>query len=129
MIKNIPIWKLKTRDGELTCVSLYKIKGGLRKGVACGTNGQKEGKEDLKGIILQNMKVSMNEISDTMLKFIQRNMPDEFDKYKIPFEQAQEILSDDELFQVDDCFYQRKIGGHLHTKVLVGTPTKWINKK
>lgn len=130
MIKNIPFWKIKTNsENKITCVLLYKIKDGLRKTVASATNGTLEGKEELKKIMKEDMTRSMCEISDSTLKFVQRNMPHELEKYKIPFKVADKILHDDEMIQVDDYFYQRKIGDHLHTKLLVGTPAKWNSRQ
>jgi hypothetical protein len=130
MIQNIPFWKIKTNtDNSVTSVLLYKIKDGLRKTVALATNGTLEGKEDLKKMMKEDMTRSMCEISDSTLKFVQRNMPHELEKYKIPFEVADKILHDDEMIPVDDYFYQRKIGGHLHTKLLVGTPSKFNSRQ
>ncbi len=140
MIDNIPFWKLATSNGKVVAVRMYKEKFG-RKGVASGTDGSEEGKKKFSIMSKDDItrRRSYSEVSSAALSFLVRKWDEEkygdLEKYLIKPEQAQKILDDKLYFPVPeddaeavkyphlkDYFYQREIGGHKHTKLMVGTP-------
>ena len=131
LVKNIPFWKLGKTNGKINCVAMYKDKAG-RKRVAIATDGTEDGKMRLLEIMMQDIKMMRCyvELSGKSLAFIAKNM--DVSKYAVPVDQVKR-KSDDEIHPVpgDDpeihkhpnlkqYFYQREIGHHLHTKVMLG---------
>lgn len=141
MIKNIPFWKLMRRDGVITACVFYKDEGAGRKRVAAGQNNTVQGKKDWKMMSLEELKTerSISEISGAPLSIQFKSTPD-FIKYCIPFDEIKDILKkditrppndDSEVLkypELKDFFYQRLIGGHLHTKIAFGKPYQFINR-
>jgi hypothetical protein len=138
MIDNIPFWKLVRKDEKIVAAVFYKDKQG-RKSVAACTDGSKEGKTALASIKKEDFDRAYGEVSDRMLMFLKKNLPPEyFKKYVISYAQATKLSSDElrvppkndhEIQQhpdLADYFYQRKIGGEWHTKLMMGTPNKTI---
>lgn len=140
MIKNIPFWKLAKVGGKLVAVALYKDKGG-RKRVASATDGTEDGKNKLEAIGREDltMERSYAEVSSNALKFILRRWKGDKDieDYMVLPKDAEKILGDKLKYpvpeddpeviahpQLKDYFYQREIGGHYHTKLMIGTPGK-----
>lgn len=138
MIKNIPFWKLAKKNGKIVALSLYKDKNG-RKRVASATDGTEEGKNQLEILGREDItrKRAYAEVSSSSLSFMKRRWKGDrpFEEYIIPPEKAEEILGDELKYPVSDddpevqrhpdlkkYFYQREIGGHYHTKLMVGTP-------
>lgn len=74
MIHKIPFWKLKTRNGQLKLVVMYKDKGG-RKSVAIGTDGSDEAKKLLAKQMKEELKRSFGEKSSAALGFTLKNIP------------------------------------------------------
>lgn len=127
MINNIPMWKINTEDEQVKSVVMYKDKGG-RKLVAVGTDGSQEGKKRLKDAMKNEFSRSYSEVSGPLLAFIKRNFPELYQRYKIPVEQAEEILGK-KLEPVNDYMYKREIGGDRVEKELIGTPGIKITPK
>ena len=144
MVKNIPMWKLSRKDGKIVAGVLYKDKGG-RKIVASFTDGTTEGKKQLADILKNEFTRSYTEVSEAALGFIKKVAGvDTITKFAIPREKVKEMLKlkDDEfstevpdgdrnvkaLPTLKDFFYQRKIGGHFHTKIMLGNPTRIIRE-
>lgn len=138
MVKNIPFWKLVMRDGQIVAGAFYKDKGG-RKRVAIATDGSPEGKTGLQGILREDYQRAYFEISDRSLSFQAKLLGYDFLKRfaKTPAQAA--AISGDPVSPVpsDDpevtrhpplapYFYQRVIGGKLHTKIMFGTTGKKI---
>lgn len=138
MIKNIPFWKVAKKDGKVVAVALYKDKGG-RKRIASATDGTEDGKEKLEIMGRDDItrQRSYAEVSSSSLKFILRRWkgPEDITKYMILPKDAEKILGDELKYPVSDddpevvahpelkkYFYQREIGGHYHTKLMIGTP-------
>lgn len=138
MIKNIPFWKLAKKDGKIVAASLYKDKNG-RKRVASATDGTDVGKDQLEILGREDLtrERAYAEISSSSLNFMRRRWKGKrpFEDYIIPPEKAEKILGDNLVYPVSDddpevqrhpdlkkYFYQRNIGGHYHTKLMVGTP-------
>ena len=136
MVANIPFWKIVRRGTDITAVVMYKDKTG-RKLVAIATNGTPQGKKDLAEMVIADLKQdrSFMELSDTALKFLVRQVGyDLIVKYAKTPQDAAKILVNNQIEQPDPkspdytnhtplqkFFYGRKIGGHLHTKILMGT--------
>lgn len=138
MIKNIPFWKVAKKDGKVVAVALYKDKGG-RKRIASATDGTEDGKEKLEIMGRDDItrQRSYAEVSSSSLKFVLRRWkgPEDITKYMILPKDAEKILGDELKYPVSDddpevvahpelkkYFYQREIGGHYHTKLMIGTP-------
>lgn len=144
MARNIPMWKLSRRNGKIVAGVLYKDKGG-RKIVASFTDGTDEGRSQLADILKNEFKRSYTEVSEAALGFIRKVAGVEtISKFVIPREKVKQMLKlkDDE-FRIEvpeddknvkslptlkDYFYQRKIGGEFHTKIMMGNPTKIIRE-
>lgn len=126
------MWKLTVRDGKVRVVNIYKDDGTGRKRVLTGTDGTKEAKAELARNLKDEFERSYAEISDAMEKFVFKNYPEMADEYKIPNTEAIKILQPGEARIPDDddgYHYDRNIGGHWHTKIMVGTPGKKLTKK
>lgn len=138
MIKNIPFWKVAKKDGKVVAVALYKDKGG-RKRIASATDGTEDGKEKLEIMGREDFtrQRSYAEVSSSSLNFILRRWkgPEDITTYMILPKDAEKILGDELKYPVSDddpeviahpelkkYFYQREIGGHYHTKLMIGTP-------
>jgi len=134
MIKNIPFWKLATKNDKLVAVAMYKDKAG-RKRVAVGTDGTPVGKEMFKTIAKDDVKHkrSYGEFSGPSLAFQIKNI-DNIKDHVIPVEKVEKIVGeeikqppadDPELLKfpaLKDFFYQRKVGNDWHTKIMIGEP-------
>lgn len=124
MIKTIPMWKVFRRGDDVKAVMMYRDKGG-RKRVAIATDGSQEGKKMLKKMLIDEYKTgrSFGEVSDNSLNFIRRLFtPAELRSFIIPFDIVKEKLKGKELENIDGYFYNRKIGGKWHTKLMLGNP-------
>ena len=139
MIKNIPFWKMITRNGKLVAVILYKDKGG-RKRVAMGTDGTIEGKQAMIDTNKEEIKMQRSyvEISGPSLSMFLRKIPG-FESTCIPYRKVSGIIDDEikrppendpEILkhpELKDYFYQRMIGGSWHTKLMTGKPGVEMN--
>jgi hypothetical protein len=142
MKNKIPMWKIARSEGKIRAVSLYKDTGG-RKRVAVASDGTPEGKKHLARMMVDDLKQnrSYGEISGPSLSFLKKHYPD-MHKHVHTFEHAKKIhaAKGDEIHPVDDndpevqkhpelknAFYRRKIGGEMHTKIMLGTPDKKID--
>lgn len=141
MKKNIPMWKLHKRGGEVKAVAMYKDKGG-RKLVAVGSDGSREGSSAVKRMVHDDLRTgrAYGEQSSSLLSAMKRHVGSEhLAKHVVPFHEVHKHLDGDEIRHPphDDAeikahpelahhFYQRKIGGEWHTKIMLGTPGKKI---
>ena len=131
---NIPFWKLDVINDEVLAVVMYKFKeigtvdGNVRKLVALGTKFDRERKDliskKLYNIVKAEFFRSLFEISGLAEQYFVKNFPDLVKKYIKTYDEAVAILNDDELRKVDNNRYERKIGGHWHEKILLGTISK-----
>lgn len=139
MIDNIPMWKLSRKDGKIVAGVMYKDKDG-RKLVAAFTDGTEAGKIALSDIYKKDLDRSYKETSSRALSFAKKLLGKEtLLKFAVSRDTVKKLLKDDEIFDVEDndeevlrhpelkkFFYARKIGGQLHTKIMLGTPGKKI---
>lgn len=131
MISMIPFWKMVVRSNKVLCVALYKDKGG-RKRIAVGTDGTEQGKSELVRIMKDDFSRSYFEVSGPSLGLMVKNFGVDFvESFAVNKDDAQRILdeelstpTDQFLLQkfplLSDYFYDRKIGGSIHTKILLG---------
>ena len=134
-IQNIPCWKLLKKENKIIAVVVYRDKEG-RKLVAVATDGSPEGKSGLLNMFKEEFKTGRSyfEISGTILKFLYNNLGKELIlQYAIKPSDVQSILIGDDILPLDsedsevkifpalkDFFYRREIGGHIHTKIMLG---------
>lgn len=143
MKKNLPMWKLsKNSEGKVTAAALYKDKSG-RKRVAIATDGSEHGKQAAARIMTDDIKRnrSYSEQSGKSLSFLKKNLPaGHLQKVALTHDEVKKISPGDEITkppaddpeilrhpELKNHFYQRKIGGTLHTKIMLGTPGKTIS--
>lgn len=137
MISNIPMWKLVKRGEKIIAIAMYKDKDG-RKRVAVATDGSEEGKKELARIYKDDFDRAYFEVSGPSLAFMVKSVGIQFvSKYaKLPSE-AESILSESVYSPTDEALmarfpelrkfmYDRTIGDHRHTKVMLGTTGKKI---
>lgn len=142
MVKKIPMWKMFKHEGQIKAVKLYKDKEG-RKSVAVATDGSPEGKAGLSMMMRDDatQKRSYGEMSDKALSTFKKSTGGDLRKHVIPVHRAAK-LAGEELRkppaddpdvarhpEVAQHFYQRKIGGEWHTKLMVGTPHNSITPR
>lgn len=143
MVKKIPMWKLSKQDGKVTAASLYKDTQG-RKRVAMGSDGTPAGKKSAGEMMSADLKRSRAhmEISGKSLSFMKKQLDiaphlhtyDSAEKFHLsrgdtisrPTEDDPEVVRHPEL---KDHMYVRKIAGHSHTKVMLGTMGKTITEE
>ena len=140
MVHHIPMWKLHHSNGKLNAVALYKDREG-RKRVAMASDGTPEGKKAAGDMVISDLKQKRAhmEVSGKSLSFMKKHInildhvhPYNFvekyhanngEKISRPKDDDPEVVRHPEL---KDHMYVRKIGGHPHTKVMLGTVGKDI---
>lgn len=133
LINNIPFWKLVRKDGDIVAGAFYRDKEG-RKRVAVATNGTDTGKVALASIMANDFDRAYFEVSDPSLGFMVKQVGLDFVQgYARSVEQAQQISGDElqappandphvvKYPSLANNFYQRDIGDHMHTKIMLGT--------
>ena len=133
LMSNIPFWKLVRKDNNIVAGAFYRDKLG-RKRVAVATDGTDQGKQALGSIMAEDFDRAYFEVSDPSLGFMIKQVGLEFvEQYARSLEQAQSMNKDELQPAPDDDphvvkypslannFYQRNIGGHMHTKIMLGT--------
>jgi hypothetical protein len=144
MINNIPFWKIKLdANGRILAAAYYKDKEG-RKRVAVSSDGTVTGKRILADIIVSDLKHgrAYAEQSGSSLRFLVSQIGyDGVKKYVLPIAKVSQIIPDEirdtpeddvEVInhpELAEYFYQRKIGGHWHTKIAIGTPSIKMKEK
>ena len=147
MVKNIPFWKLFTKDGKVVAVAFYKDKGG-RKSVAIATDGSDLGKKIVSDIFKSSLKVSYGEKSGRALSTLIKTVPWEtLQHFLIKPNDVKKLTGDDittiRSYGIDNLdpndvytynkfpelrpyMYVRELGGEMHLKVMAGTPGLFI---
>lgn len=118
------LWKLVRRDNKIVAVIAYSNKRGGRKACYAGSDGTEQGVQDLKKIMKEDNLLpdrgAWGEYSGKAVStmFNQGAMP-------VRAEIAQQVMSDKQFIEIkpDGYYYTRKIGGHPHTKLMMGYPT------
>lgn len=124
LIDETSLWKLVRRNNEIVACSVYNKKRGGRKACYAGTNGTEEGIRGLKKIMQED-----NLLPDRQAwgEFSGKSVSTMFNQGAMPIraEIAREIMKDKEFIEIkpDGYYYTRKIGGHPHTKLMMGNPT------
>lgn len=123
MVNNIKMIKFSRKNGIIKAIIFYKDKGiDGRKSVAVATDFTKEGKNELIKMLKNEFERSYIEISASLLFFVKKNLPIEFEQYKIKNDSNLEIFKD--IIPIDEFYYKRKIGDEWITKIAIGTPNK-----
>ena len=140
---NLPMWKLSKKDGKVNAAAMYKDASG-RKRVSTSTDGTPEGKKAAGDIVTNDLKQQRShmEVSGKSLSFLKKLMPiaghlhsfesaqkfhkSRGDEISRPAEDDKEVLRHPEL---KDHMYSRMIGGHPHTKVMLGYLGKNITEE
>lgn len=134
MVKGIPMWKVHKKGVKITSVAMYKDAGG-RKRVAIATNGEADGKASAGEIVSNDLKRNraFMEVSDRSLSFLKKQL--DLGKHVRSYDHAlayhakrgdtisRPAADDPEVLrhpEFKDHFYVRDIGGHQHTKLLLG---------
>jgi hypothetical protein len=138
MVKNIPMWKLKKKEGKVVSAVLYKDKSG-RKSVATASDGTEHGKKGVAEIYKEDLKRgrSYGERSSAALSYTKKIVgSEEMKKHVVPYHHVHKHLdASDEIRkpphddpdvqkhpEFKEHFYQRKIGNEWHTKLMLGKP-------
>lgn len=117
------MWKLNKKDGKILAGIIYKNKHNTRKGVAVFTNSTNAGKAALKKMLADDFSRSLMEVSHSLMKFIEKNLPSLVKKYAITSVDAQKILGK-EIEIIDKYHYNRSINGTIITKRMIGSKNK-----
>lgn len=123
-------WKLVKRDGKIVAASLYKIQGDNRKLMVCGSDGSKQGKDELKKILLDDVTLTARGAYAEVSEAIEHIMVDKYNCKKVPVDVAEKVLAalpnpKKILDKKEDGYhYDRKIGNDVYTKIMVGNVPK-----
>lgn len=137
MVHSNHMFKVGLSGGRPVLVVIYKNKGGGRKLVALGTDSSKPGllmaKETIKKEVLTGR--SYGEFSGPIFGTLKKLLPPEvLTQFLIPAKDVGPILKKDYVVgkgddmksapndPYEEYYYQREIGGHMHTKVAYGDP-------
>lgn len=123
LIDETTLWKLVRKEGRIVACIVYNNKRGGRKACYAGTDGTELGVQSLKKIMVEDNllpdRQAWGEYSGKAVStmFNQGAMP-------VKAEIAQEIMKDKQFLEIkpDGYYYTRKIGGHPHTKLMMGNP-------
>ena len=110
--------KAVRRNGKISAVNLYKKQHG-RKSVGSGTDGSEQGKKDWRKTSLEDheQKRAWGEFSGAAEHLTKKiGMP------VIPSNRAGKLLNKQIKPHDDGEHYEREIGGHMHTKIMMGHP-------
>jgi hypothetical protein len=115
------ILKATKRDGKITSINIYRNQHG-RKSIGAATDGTTQGKKDFVKNkvedIGQHHRNAWGEVSDKAEAIMHK-----LGAKEIPHDKAEELTGKKILKKhPDGVHYDRKIGGDVHTKKLVGNP-------
>lgn len=117
LIQTSGLWKIITRNGNITAVNIYRDQHG-RKSIASGTDGSPQGKKDY--LMIKNEDVKFNrawaEVSGAPEKILMRSGAKAIPAKFAPILTQKEILS----YNPDGVHYTRLIAGHPHEKAMYG---------
>ena len=110
--------KAVRRNGKITAVNLYRKQHG-RKSIGSGTDGSEQGKKDWKKTKIEDheQKRAWGEVSGAA-EHLQKKMGVPV----IPSNRAGKLLNKHTVPHEDGEHYSRDIGGHMHTKIMMGHP-------
>lgn len=142
MVKHVPMWKLAKKDGKVVSAALYKDSQG-RKRVAAASDGSDVGKKYTGEMMYDDLKRKRShmELSGKSLSFLKKTA--DITPHLHSFDSAQKFhksrgdeitrpeADDKEVLrhpELKDHFYVRMLGGHPHTKVMMGTQGNHITE-
>lgn len=123
LIDETTMWKLVRKNNKIVAGIFYSDKRGGRKACYACNDGTELGIQSLKKIMIEDNllpdRQAWGEYSGKAVStmFNQGAMP-------VPASIAKEIMKDKEFLEIksDGYYYTRKIGGHPHTKLMMGNP-------
>lgn len=142
MVDKIPMWKISKKAGKIVAVSLYKDANG-RKMVVMGSDGTDKGKQEVSNMLTSDLKMrrANMEISGKALSFLKRltNVQPHAASFDAatayhnargdvihrPLDTDPEVIKHPEF---KNHFYTRTIGGHPHTKLMIGPNLSRLNE-
>jgi len=125
LINSMKLIKIYKKNNNIEVGFIYKDKN-YRKLVAIFTDGSNHSKKILINMLKDDFKRSTIEVSHSLLKFIERNLPYSLKQFAIPSNRVSDIIKKD-IIIVDDYKYKRKIGTEYITKMLLGTIKQFNN--
>lgn len=118
LISDSGLWKVVTRLGRVTAVSIYKDSFG-RKSIASGTDGTPQGKADFFLIKDEDIKLkrAWSEVSGPLERIMEKS-----GAKKLPSKYASILTGKPILALNEDGYhYTRLIAGHPHEKIIYGS--------
>jgi hypothetical protein len=150
MIKNIPFWKLYTKNGKVIAAVFYKDKNG-RKAVAIATDGSETSSKVMDDIYRAYLGIAYGEKSGRALGKMMKAVDWEtlktfllspndvkkltgvdtihIDKFGYDNLDPNDQFTYDKYPKLRPYMYVRELGGEMHLKVSMGTPNLPIFKK
>lgn len=138
MVKSNYMFKVGLDHGTPVMVGIYKNKDGGRKKVAMGTNGSKRGIEIARDALKNEIKTgrAYGEFSGSVFGAVKKMYPPEIlTTLLVPASEVSAIINKEIVIGAGEdmktmgendpyaeYYYQREIGGELHTKVAYGDP-------
>ena len=138
MVKSNYMFKIGMDSGTPVSVSVYKNKGGARKMVALGTDGSMSGVDMARDTLKSMLKTgrAFGEFSGPVFGSVKKMIPpDVLTTMLVPANEVAGLLNkeitigpgpDMKMQGTEDpyapYYYQREIGGELHTKIAYGDP-------
>jgi hypothetical protein len=144
MVKNVHMWKLTRRNGQITHASFYKkTPKGERKRVAVTTDGTDQGKKDLRHSIKSDLtqKRSFSEVSGPLMHVLANDLGHDIHHHAVKREDIHKYMSkdiepvahDNPVLQkyphLKDHLYTRPIGGVKITKLMLGHKAQFYDKE
>jgi len=140
MIKSNQMFKVGLSGGKPVMVSVYKNKDGGRKKVALGTDGSKEGILMARDSLAAELSTgrAFGEFSGAVFAAVKKMFPPEvLTTFLVPAKDVSAMINKEIIIGAgpdmktsgendpyNQFYYQRKIGGELHTKIAYGNLTK-----
>lgn len=139
MVKSNHMFKVGIRNGKPVMAAIYKNKDGGRKKVALGTDGSDEGialaRDSLKAEFTTGR--AFGEISGPVMGAVKKMIaPEVLLTFLVPASEVSAMIGKEitpgagadmrtagENDPYNPYYYQRRIGGEMHTKVAYGDPT------
>ena len=123
LMNETSMWKLVRKNNKIVAALTYSDKRGGRKACYLGTDGTEEGVQSLKKVMQEDNLLperhAWGEYSGKAVStmFNQGAMP-------VRADIAKEIMSDKEFLEIkpDGYYDTHNIGGHPHTKLMMGNP-------
>lgn len=119
LIAETSLWKMVRKNDAIVACAIYKPKFG-RKCIAYGTNGSAEGKKAVVEVLRADLGRSWVECSGAVERSLLKLGGE---KYRVPARYAEKLTGKKCKVSKDGWHYTRDLNGHIHEKLIIGTPT------